>query len=139
MPRKKFVAIDQIPDPSPGPLDALTDAEDEREGAVMIRKASAFRDECRELQPEEQALCAAFLMDDPVPGRRWGRMQSTEVARLFGRTSTWARVWKLIVRRRYSCGGDPSSCGDDQPACAHARGRKILYRTVIKALNRPAA
>jgi hypothetical protein len=142
MGRKRFVALEQIPDPGRSVLDVLIDAEIEpaetARGVEMKKQADAFRDQCRELTSEQQALCAAFLAD-AVPNRTWGRLTAAEIGKLFGRTATWVRVSKLIVRRRYPCGGGASSCGSDQPACAHARGRKILFRTVIKSFNRTAA
>lgn len=141
MRRKHYVALDQIPDPSPNPEKAMIEAEEQTAAEVraagITQKAGAFKTECRALDGGSQALVAPFLMDDDVPGRPCGRLSSAEVADLFDRTPNWVRVSKHLVRRKYPCAGGPSSCGGDQPACAHARGRKIFNRTLLKGLNRP--
>lgn len=129
----------ELRDARPSPEQVLIDAEvaaAAEKAAVVIRKRAArLKDECRNLPPKEQGQLAAFLMDKDAPGRRWGSMPSSEVAAFLGHTMGWVRVYKHFARKEFPCGGGPTSCGVDQPACSHRRGRKILYRALLKALN----
>jgi hypothetical protein len=91
---------------------------------TVRRRVAAFRTQCAELSAKEHGLLAAFLMDVGV--RHGGPLQSSEIADLLGRTKSSVRVHKLLARKTFPCGGGPTSCGHDQPTCAHERGREIL-------------
>jgi hypothetical protein len=134
MGRPKEVA-DQRPNPEQLLIDAEEAAAAEAAAPAIAERAASLKDECRKPSAKEKGQLAAFLMDKGVRGRGWGSMHSSEVAALLGHTKEWVRVYKHFARREFPCGGGPTSCGGDQPACAHTRGRKIFYRALLKALN----
>lgn len=101
----------------------------------MRQQAATFTAECRKTSGADQGLLAAFLVDRRVRSRRFGRMHTSEVARLLDRSETWVRVHKHFARRGFPCGGGPLACGGDRPECAHRRGDGIFRAILLKALN----